>query len=78
VALLKAALAPGILTHVAMPDYAHLDFQVGADAPDVAYPLAVRLAARAAGSSATAPGPSGGSKSRGGGAGGVDSVAPAA
>ncbi|GBF94392.1 lipase member M [Raphidocelis subcapitata] len=55
VALLTASLAPGVLVaHHAHPDYAHLDFLVGADAPQAAYPAAVRLAARAAASGSAA------------------------
>jgi hypothetical protein len=49
VALLKAALAPGVLHHHhAEPDYAHLDFEIGADAPERVYPAVLAAARRAA------------------------------
>ena len=52
VALLKAALAPGVVVaHHADPDYGHLDYELGSDAPDRYYPAAVSLAQQAAAAS---------------------------
>jgi hypothetical protein len=44
VQLLKRRLAPGVLQlHQHLPSYAHLDFELRADAHRVLYPAVVRL-----------------------------------
>lgn len=43
--LLKQSLAPGVLAlHHAEPDYAHLDYEVGMNAPTRIYPKVIELA----------------------------------
>jgi hypothetical protein len=50
VELLKQQLQPGILQqHQHFPDYGHLDFELGTDAPDVLYPTILQLARRFSG-----------------------------
>jgi hypothetical protein len=50
VELLKKQLAPGVLqVHEHLPDYGHLDFDLGSDAPDVLYPHILQLARKHAG-----------------------------
>ncbi|KAI8467151.1 MAG: Alpha/Beta hydrolase protein [Monoraphidium minutum] len=56
VALLRAALAPGVIAaHAAHPDYGHLDLLLGDNAPADVYPGVVSLA-RAAAAAATSDG----------------------
>lgn len=44
IALLKEALQPGVLQlHHHQPDYAHLDFELGSDAPAAVYPELLAL-----------------------------------
>ena len=44
VELLKQQLQPGVLQlHQHLPDYGHLDFELGADAPEVLYPTMMQL-----------------------------------
>jgi hypothetical protein len=44
VELLKQRLAPGVLQqHLHLPDYGHLDFVLGSDAPSVLYPHLLRF-----------------------------------
>jgi len=45
VELLKQQLQAGVLlTHQHFPDYGHLDFELGSDAPDILYPTLLQLA----------------------------------
>jgi hypothetical protein len=47
VELLKGVLQPGVLQlHQHQPDYGHLDFELGADAPDLVYPQLLQLVAK--------------------------------
>lgn len=47
IALLKQALQPGVLQlHHHQPDYAHLDFELGTDAPTTVYPELLDLVLR--------------------------------
>jgi hypothetical protein len=44
VELLKGVLQPGVLQlHHHQPDYGHLDFELGADAPKLVYPQLLQL-----------------------------------
>jgi len=44
VELLKGVLQPGVLQlHQHQPDYGHLDFELGADAPELVYPELLQL-----------------------------------
>jgi hypothetical protein len=44
---LKAALPPGVVVaHHHVPEYAHLDFEIGQDAPQRLYPNLLQLVAR--------------------------------
>jgi hypothetical protein len=49
---LKAALPPGVVVaHHHVPQYAHLDFEIGKDAPEHLYPHLLELVARFSNSS---------------------------
>lgn len=50
VQLLKQRLQPGVLVmHQHLPDYGHLDFELGSDAATLLYPTLLQLARKYAG-----------------------------
>jgi hypothetical protein len=47
VELLKGVLQPGVLQlHHHQPDYGHLDFELGTDAPELVYPELLQLVSK--------------------------------